>query len=57
MKFEKYEYVDTQLRLVIEQDFVGYYLYVYSQPNIDAADKDYLLDDLEMAKDEAFVRF
>jgi len=57
MQFEKFEYIDNNIRLVIEEDLVGYYLYVYRNPKVEAADQDYLLDDLEMAKDEAYERF
>lgn len=49
MNFEHYEYKKSKIKLIIKEDRVGYYLLVYSNPDINGADHDYLLDDLESA--------
>ena len=43
--------------MLIEEDFVGYYLIIYNDPQSLRSDEDYLLDSLEEAFDEAEQRF
>ena len=51
MKDSRYTYEDEKLRLIIEEDVVGYYLVVFDKNNSSTSVADYLLDTLE----EAFV--
>ncbi len=54
----KYLYRKNNLKLIIEEDVVGYYLYVYKDiENTGIATEDYLLDSLEMAFSEAEALF
>lgn len=56
-KFTKYLFLTHFLKLVIEEDLVGYYLIVYKDPTSTVSDEDYLLDTLEDAFQEAQERF
>lgn len=53
----KYLYVNDNLKLVIEEDIVGFYLIVYSNPFSEKSSADYLLDSLDDAFNEAKRRF
>jgi len=57
MTFSKYIYSKNNLKMLIEEDFVGYYLIIYNDPQSLRSDEDYLLDSLEEAFDEAEQRF
>jgi len=53
----KYIYQNKQIKLVINQDLVGFYLIVYENPSSLTSTSDYLLDTLEEAFQEAQDRF
>jgi hypothetical protein len=46
-------YKDTSLKVVIEEDIIGFYLIVYKDPLSTISTEDYLLDNLEDALKEA----
>ena len=53
----KYFYRDENLKLIIEEDAVGYYLIVYKNPDSIKSSEDYLVDSLEEAFQEADEKF
>lgn len=53
----KYLYNDEFLKLVIEQDIVGFYLIVYNNPNSEKSSEDYLFDSLEEVFQAAQEKF
>ena len=53
----KFQYKSDLLKIVIEEDFVGFYLTVYENPNSLNSNKDYLFDSLEDAFNEAEEKF
>ena len=53
----KYLYINDDLKLIIEEDVVGFYLYVYKDPQSEKSTEDYLFDSLEIAFQEAKERF
>jgi hypothetical protein len=57
MKYLKYLYKNDYLKLVIEEDIVGFYLIVYNNPQSEKSSEDYLVDSLEDAFQEAKERF
>lgn len=57
MSYLKYLYKDEFIKLIIEEDAVGFYLIVYKNPNTEKSDADYLVDSLEEAFKEANERF
>ena len=52
----KFLYKNDSLKF-IEEDTVGYYLIVYNDPNSENSNKDYLVDSLEEAFQEAKEKF
>lgn len=52
-KFKKYRYEKDNLSFEIEEDLVGWYLFVYRDQNSHKAFEDYLLDSMEAAFFEA----
>lgn len=57
MCYLKYFYKDAHLKLIIEEDTVGFYLVVYRNSELDQSTEDYLLDSLEDAFQEAKEKF
>lgn len=57
MNYQKYFYRSDFIKLIIEEDVVGYYLIVYYNPNSIESNEDYLVDSLEEAFKEAEERF
>lgn len=53
----KYLYKSDSLKLVIEEDTVGFYLIVYNDPRSEQSSEDYLVDSLEEAFQEAKEKF
>ena len=53
----KYLYKDENLKLIIEEDTVGYYLIVYKNPSSTQSSEDYLVYSLEEAFQEAKEKF
>jgi hypothetical protein len=45
----KYCYKDTNMKVYIEEDSVGYYVVMYSDPSSQRSNADYLVDSLEEA--------
>ena len=54
---KKFQYIDEKIKLIIEEDIVGFYLIFYPNPNTDKSEKDFLLDNLEDAFDCAKKRY
>ena len=50
---KKYQYKGNNIRLVVEEDCVGFYLIFYPNVNSSWSEKDYLLDTLDDAFDFA----
>ena len=46
-------YKDSSLKLIIEEDIIGFYLIVYRDPLSEISNEDYLLDNLEDALRQA----
>ena len=57
MTYSKYIFTNDTLKLVIDEDIVGYYLIVYKDPYSEKSNEDYLLDSLEDAFEEAKEKF
>ncbi len=57
MSYLKYLYKNDSLKLVIEEDLVGFYLIVYNDPQSEISSEDYLVDSLEEAFQEAKEKF
>lgn len=57
MGYLKYIYKSDLLKLVIEEDIVGYYLIVYDDPKSEKSSEDYLVDSIEEAFQEAKDKF
>ena len=57
MSFSKYLYESSLLKIVIEEDTVGFYLIIYRDPLSEKSDEDYLFDSLEDAFREAKDKF
>ena len=53
----KFTYKSDSLKLVIEEDAIGYYLIVYDDPQSEKSSEDYLVDSLEEAFQEAKEKF
>lgn len=46
---QKYSFISSDLKLIIEEDIIGYYLIVYKDIFSEVSTEDYLLDSLEEA--------
>jgi len=57
MNYLKYVYKSNSLKLVIEEDIIGFYLTIYNDPQSEQSSEDYLVDSLEEAFSEAEERF
>lgn len=57
MEYLKYFYKSNSLKLVIEEDIVGFYLIVYNDSQLEKSSEDFLVDSLEDAFQEAEERF
>lgn len=53
----KFSYKNNFLKLVIEEDVIGYYLIVYEDPYSIVSKEDYLVDSLDEAFKEAKEKF
>lgn len=53
----KYICASDSLKLIIEEDVVGFYLIVFKDPKSDKSNEDYLVDSLEEAFQEAKDKF
>jgi len=49
MNYQKYFYENNEIKLIIEEDVVGFYLIIYKQDAPHQSINDYLLDSLEQA--------
>lgn len=56
-KMLKLLYKNESIKLIIEEDVIGFYLIVYEDPNSEKATQDYLLDSLDDAFQEAEEEF
>lgn len=54
---EKYIYEDNFLKVLIEEDSVGFYLIVYKNPSSEKSTNDYLCDTLDEAFQKAKNQF
>lgn len=57
MGYLKYLYKSNSLKLVIEEDIIGFYLIVYNDPNSEKSSEDYLVDSLGEAFQKAKEKF
>lgn len=57
MGYLKYLYKSDSLKLIIEEDIIGFYLIVYNDPNSGKSNEDYLVDSLEEAFQKAKEKF
>lgn len=57
MIYLKYLYIDDNIKLIIEEDIVGFYLIVFKNPISQKSNEDYLVDSLDDAFKEAKDRF
>lgn len=57
MSHKKFLYIDDNIKLIIEEDVVGFYLIEYPEPDSIKSCHDYLLDSLEDAFKEAEERY
>jgi hypothetical protein len=57
MTYLKYIYKSNTLKLIIEEDIVGFYLTVYRDPLSEKSNEDYLVDSLEEAFQKAKDNF
>jgi len=57
LKYLKYIYKSDFLKLIIEEDDVGFYLIIYNDPQSEKSSEDYLVDSLEEAFAEAEEKF
>lgn len=57
MSYLKYVYKSELIKLVIEEDVVGFYLIVYRNPRSEKSNEDYLVDTLEEAFQQAKENF
>ncbi len=57
MGYLKYLYKSDSLKLIIEEDVIGFYLIVYNDPQSEKSSEDYLVDSLEEAFQEAKEKF
>ena len=53
----KYVYKNDFIKLLVQEDIVGYYLIVYQDPKSKKSSEDYLVDTLEEAFLEAKEKF
>ncbi len=54
---KKYCYSNKKLKLIVEEDIVGFYLIVFKDPVSNISCADYLVDSLEEAFNEAKRKF
>jgi hypothetical protein len=57
MIYLKYIYKSNSLKLIIEEDIIGFYLIIYKDPLSEKSNEDYLVDSLEEAFQEAKEKF
>lgn len=57
MSYLKYLHKSKSLKLIIEEEPVGFYLIVYNDPLSEKSNEDYLVDSLEDAFQEAKLKF
>lgn len=57
MNLSQYIYIKNSLKMIIEEDLIGFYLIIYNDPQSLESDEDYLLDSLKEAFDLAEERF
>lgn len=53
----KFYYKDKDLKFLIDEDVIGYYLIIYKDPNSEISSQDYVFDSLEDAFQEAEEKF
>lgn len=57
MNYLKYVHKSDSLKLIIEEDVIGFYLVVYNDPHSEKSSEDYLVDSLEEAFQDAKEKF